>query len=210
MISPDNGPLPGLSATLTAEASDPRGVVEVRFYYRDKPKDPPVLIGSRSAPPWSIHWTFPGCSVSDTLKVSAVARDACGNEEESNAKNVNLKDRPCATAPSVAAAALVTSDLQVPGASGQVVVEGAQAFFVGKGQAPISPSRIGSGSSFRVEATLASAAGRSGTWRFDLGPGARLRVVAGEAVLATPQAVVFRLAGRAGERVVLVAEPVSR
>ena len=50
ITSPGNGPLPGLSAALTAQASDPGGVAEVRFYYRDKPKDPLVLIGSRYRP----------------------------------------------------------------------------------------------------------------------------------------------------------------
>jgi hypothetical protein len=104
---------------------------------------------------------------------------------------------------------MVTSDLQVPGASGQLVVEGTQAFFVAKGPATLSPVRSGRGDSLRVEATLAMGAALAGTWRFDVGPGSRVRVVAGEVVLATPQALVFRLRGRPGERVVFVVEPPS-
>jgi hypothetical protein len=112
-------------------------------------------------------------------------------------------------APAVTVATL-TSDLQVPGASGQVVVDGAQAFFVAKGALTLSPARSGRGEPVRVEATLANGAGQAGTWRFDVGPGSRVRVVAGEVVLATPQAVVFRMRGRPGERVVFAVEPSSR
>ena len=108
-------------------------------------------------------------------------------------------------------AAMVTSDLQVPGASGQVVVEGARPSSWPRGRRALSPAaRRAAAIRFRVEATLANGAGQAGTWRFEVGPGSRLRVVAGEAVLATPQAVVFRLRGRAGERMVFVVEPAAR
>ncbi len=56
----------------------------------------------------------------------------------------------------------------------------------------------------RVEATLVQATGQPGLWRFELGAGASgsLRVIAGEVTLVTPEAVVFRMKGRPGERVV--------
>jgi hypothetical protein len=62
----------------------------------------------------------------------------------------------------------------------------------------------------RLEATLVDAGGRPGTWRFDLGGlspvAGSLRVVAGEAALLGSSEVVFRLRGKAGERVVFAFE----
>jgi hypothetical protein len=57
-----------------------------------------------------------------------------------------------------------------------------------------------------VEAQLSGATGRPGVWRFDLldrgalEPGS-LRVLEGQVMMVTEDAVVFRLSGRAGERV---------
>ncbi len=84
------------------------------------------------------------------------------------------------------------------------MLNGTDAFFPGAGPSRITgPVRPGSN---RVEAVLVNAAGRGGTWRFDLGgqglKEGSLRVVAGEVVLTTPDTVVFRLSGRPGERVV--------
>jgi hypothetical protein len=57
----------------------------------------------------------------------------------------------------------------------------------------------------RVEALLVTAAGRPGTWRFQLPsavkPGS-LRVVAGDVAAIAADTVTFRLAGRPGERIV--------
>ncbi|HEY5908495.1 MAG TPA: Ig-like domain-containing protein [Vicinamibacteria bacterium] len=213
ITSPGHGPLPGLSAVLRADAADASGVAQVRFYFRDQPNDPRIAIATVTTAPWQTSWSFPGCSVSDTVKLTAVARDACGNEAESRATNVNLSDRPCAAAtPAVAAALPVRADLQVPGATGQIVVGGAQAFFVAAGGTMLSPSlpaREASGrkEGLRFEASLVDGAGQAGTWRFEVGPGASLRAVAGDVVLATPQALVFRLRGRPGDRIVFIVEP---
>jgi hypothetical protein len=55
-----------------------------------------------------------------------------------------------------------------------------------------------------MEGVLVNGDGRSGTWRFELGglfePGS-LQVIAGDAAIVTANTVVFRLAGRPGERV---------
>jgi hypothetical protein len=55
-----------------------------------------------------------------------------------------------------------------------------------------------------IEARLAEAAG-PGVWRFELDPAAiepgSLRVLAGEPLAVTPNALSFRLYGRTGERV---------
>jgi len=93
--------------------------------------------------------------------------------------------------------------LAVPAAQGQVVVNGSAALFqeVGRRQSAVE-TRPGPNS---VEATLVQAQGRPGTWRFEMNglfePGS-FRVIAGDVALLTSEAIVFRLAGRPGERVV--------
>jgi hypothetical protein len=95
--------------------------------------------------------------------------------------------------------------LDVPDASGQVVVNGTTAVFAGPGQS--TALAIGRRGENRVEAQLVQASGRPGLWRFEFGttaslePGS-LRVIAGQAALVTADAIVFRMSGRPGERVV--------
>jgi hypothetical protein len=96
------------------------------------------------------------------------------------------------------------SELSVAGGRGQVVVDGTDAVFPAGGVERFTAA-AGPGT-HRFEATLVDATGRPGAWRFDLSalgavPGS-LRVVAGEAAVAGPSVVVFRLRGRPGERVV--------
>jgi hypothetical protein len=100
-----------------------------------------------------------------------------------------------------------SSDLQVAGASGQIVTNGSAAAFVASGRAPTIGVSAGQVGWNRIEAQLVQAAGKPGTWRFDLGstPGfvaGSLRVVAGDLALATGDALVFRMKGVPGERVV--------
>ena len=57
-----------------------------------------------------------------------------------------------------------------------------------------------------VQAQLVKADGQPGTWRFETADGAALepgslRVVRGEVAFVSPTAIVFRLAGTAGEQV---------
>jgi hypothetical protein len=96
------------------------------------------------------------------------------------------------------------SELLVPDARGQVIVDGTEAVFPAGGVATISlPMDPGH---HRFEATLVDGSRRPGSWRFDpstLGPRpGSLRVVAGEAALADSATVVFRLRGKPGERMV--------
>ena len=96
-----------------------------------------------------------------------------------------------------------TSDLQVPGGRGQVVVDGTHATFHESGaRQGWAESRA---SRHRIEGTLVTADGRAGTWRFrlegPLAPGS-LRVIAGEVAAIAADTITFRLAGRPGERVV--------
>jgi len=97
------------------------------------------------------------------------------------------------------------SDLDLAGARGQVVVDGVNATFQSRGpqQGAIDPTP----GLHRVEATVVSAEDRPGTWRFQLAgplaPGS-LRVVAGTVVSSGEGALLFRLSGKAGERIVFV------
>jgi hypothetical protein len=115
---------------------------------------------------------------------------------------------PGATPSGPAATGAWASTLSVPDGCGQVVVDDAQAVFPGPGTEAFSaPARA---SAHRFEATLVGGGSRPGTWRFDLvalgvAPGT-LRVVAGEAVLAGPSSIAFRLRGEPGERVVFTFE----
>jgi hypothetical protein len=106
------------------------------------------------------------------------------------------------TVPS-AAAVSVSSQLEVPGGSGQVVLNGQAVFYQRPGRGQTSAgARPGPG---RLEATIVTASGRPGTWRFEMSGGfepGSLRLVAGEVVMVTADAIVFRIAGRVGERVV--------
>ncbi len=97
-----------------------------------------------------------------------------------------------------------SSDLDIEGGSGQVVVNGQSANSPGRGRSFAMPDvRTGEN---RVEGTLVNAAGKAGTWRFEFAQNeiaaGSLRVVAGDVVLVTGNAVTFRLRGTPGERVV--------
>lgn len=98
-----------------------------------------------------------------------------------------------------------TSELDLEGGSGQVVLNGEAAAFASRGRS--AGAAAGRRGLNRIEAQVVDAAGRPGTWRFELGTTGSLaagsvRVVAGDVVLLTENAIVFRLKGRPGERVV--------
>jgi len=97
------------------------------------------------------------------------------------------------------------SELDLDGGSGQVVVNGEAAAFASRGRS--AGAAVGRRGVNRIEAQVVEAAGRPGTWRFELGTTGSLeagsvRVIAGEVALVTESAIVFRLKGRPGERVV--------
>jgi hypothetical protein len=97
------------------------------------------------------------------------------------------------------------SELSVPGATGQVVLNGAHALFQEAGA--LAQSVEARPGWQRLEAQLVSSKGRPGTWRFELRgsvePGS-LRVIAGQVLLLTDRAVTFRIGGQPGERFVIV------
>jgi hypothetical protein len=173
-----------------------------------------VAIGTTSTgpSPYSIVWANqPSCSAApeDHFRILARAVDNCGNVSDVAPVDVRSVGRGCFRASAVQArSGSWQSDLQLDGARGQVVVDGADAVFPSAGTQAFTSS-LGPGL-HRFEATLVDGArdgGRTaGTWRFDLsalrvGAGS-LRVVAGEVAQVAADAVVFRLRGRSGERVV--------
>jgi hypothetical protein len=176
-------------------------VKEVRFYWQYCPGGACGtlnLIGAATTAPYSIVWTFPpscGTYPEDRFRITGRSEDGCGNVSNDSVVDVRLIGRGCFRAGDAASrAAAWVSDLALPGARGQVVVDGAQALFPGSGtetfSAPVGPG------AHRFEATLVDGPGRPGTWRFDL---SALGVVAGSVRVVAGDVAQK---GRAGERVV--------
>jgi uncharacterized repeat protein (TIGR02543 family) len=99
--------------------------------------------------------------------------------------------------------ATVASTFEVAGARGQALLNAALLTPPAPGMTVLTVSPV-TGEN-RLEAQLVGG-GKAGTWRFDLSgiPGLErgsLRVLAGDATAIGPDAVVFRLAGREGERI---------
>jgi len=182
---------------------------------------------SSTGPSYAFDWTlgavqgFLGSSCTATATVVVRATDTCGNSADVRSLGIVTflmpatcsgppisflarPDEPRSAPPAESASAWV-SQLEVPGGRGQLVLNGRQALFPGLGRSSL-PVRLEAGEN-RVEATLVQAQGKAGFWRFE--PGAErglaagsLRVITGEVALVTPDAVVFRMKGRPGERVV--------
>jgi len=97
----------------------------------------------------------------------------------------------------------LTSELDLEGGEGQVVLDGGTATFQRRGARAVA---LGPGRQHRVEATVVNAAGPSGEWRFRIGavaPGT-LRIVAGRGSAAGDASLLFRLTGKPGERLVFM------
>jgi hypothetical protein len=101
------------------------------------------------------------------------------------------------------------SALDAGDAAGRVIVNGAVAGPAARGVGAIEIREAADGM-VRVEGVLEGASG-PGTWRFErLAAGAsrvRLKVLEGQPALVTEHAIVFRLRGRAGERVAFAIVP---
>jgi hypothetical protein len=155
-----------------------------------------------------VQWTVPLGSVTanPSFKLLAQAEDFCGNVgTPPDFLPVNVKRPTCFQEGQTAEAAPTaawSSELTVPGGHGQVVLNGTQAAFPGPFRSALDlRARRGAN---RLEAVLVQGEGKPGLWRFDLAgiaPGS-LRVVSGEVALVTEDAIVFRLKGRPGERMV--------
>jgi hypothetical protein len=97
------------------------------------------------------------------------------------------------------------SELVVDGGAGQVIANGQNAVFAGRGRSSaIANGRRGDN---RIEAQLVQGSGRPGTWKFEMSgtssfQAGSLRVIAGEVAQITGDSITFRLKGTPGERVV--------
>ena len=180
--------------------SDPPGIEcpkDCFFQYRDG--ETVQLTAEANPDNFFIRWdgdctgTVPTCSVVMTANrnVTAVFN--------------SVPFRPDGTgAPPLGATLRWASRLDVDGAWGRVRGNGADVGAAAGGQATLAiPARAGAN---RVEADLQGGSGRAGSWRFELldrealEPGS-LRVLEGQVLLVTEDAIVFRLSGRGGERV---------
>jgi hypothetical protein len=151
-------------------------------------------------------WTVMGCAEPRDSNVEPQERK-CGTASV----DVEQAPTPIPKGSGVAAGRDLTlqGELDVDGATGQVVVNGTAAVYSGTGRSSaVAAGRRGQN---RIEAQLVAAAGKPGTWRFDLGAtpgmvGGSVRVIAGDVALVTADSVVFRLRGTSGERVVFTFE----
>ena len=186
------------------------GVASVE-YKINYPGPTQVILGPVSTPPYAVDWSqaqvdkWLGTACSSTASIQANAVDNCGNPTLSSAVAVTVFASTCLgfRGASGEATSNWLSELAVSGGSGQVVVNG-EAVFPRSGRSPI-PVRLQRGEN-RVEATLVEARS-GGSWRFELGGGTgvrpdSIRVVAGDVMQSGADALVFRLQGRPGERVV--------
>jgi hypothetical protein len=221
MTGPVGNPVP-VVATAVDPPPNASGIKEVRFTYQYCPIATgcggEVVIGTVSTgpSPYTIVWNNqPSCGVApeDHFRILARAVDNCGNVSDVAPVDVRSVGRGCFRASTLLArSGSWQSDLELDGARGQVVVDGADAVFPSAGTQAFTSS-LGPGL-HRFEATLVDGGADSrrggGVWRFDLSAlrvsVGSLRVVAGEVAQIAADAVVFRLRGRAGERVVFAFE----
>ena len=108
-------------------------------------------------------------------------------------------------APALPSVTSWSSHLDVPGASGQIVVDGAVQ--PGSKAARARARLLGHGR-HRLEGTVIAGSSRPGVWRFELTgirPGS-LQIEAGTVASLTAQAVAFRLEGQPGERIAFAFE----
>jgi len=202
------------NVNLTASASDDSGISKVTYRATSFDSGPAVVVGESSTAPYTVvidpqkAFDLFGCDQFSYGDFVAVAEDKCGNTATSAPVAYSIDgcgqfefERPGQTA---AGRLSWTSELDAPGAQGQLVLNGAAAFFPRSGRS-MGAGEARSGEN-RIEALLVATEGRGGTWRIQFAPGAvapgSLRVLAGEVALVTDDAVVFRLRGQAGERLV--------
>jgi hypothetical protein len=168
-----------------------------------------------------------GCSVTKIYSLAGIASTAAttlppltrvfdpvvcigqGTRRECHPWHIVVSQNTGLSAPPVVAATsrrvAWTSELDLDGGSGQIVVNGEAAAFAPRGRS--GGAAVGRRGMNRVEAQVVEASGQPGMWRFDLGTtgtleAGSLRVIAGEVALLTENSVVFRLKGRPGERIV--------
>jgi hypothetical protein len=217
ILAPAKNAAVGAVVTISAEVTDPgpvsSGVDEVVMSADEQggSRTEAIAIFRDGGPRYDATWMLPPCvGPQDRWYVDVRATDRCGH---AGAARIRVRRTPESCGVPGArgrtdASVVWTSELDVPDGRGQVVVDGAQAFFAGPGRVeivlPRGPART------RVEAVLVSGRG-AGPWRFTLAAGSlrpgSVRVVAGDVAAIGPDSVSFRMAGRPGERAVFTYEP---
>jgi hypothetical protein len=172
----------------------------VRFYAREESTGIETKLGSVVSLPYNFDWQFPGCEQNARpYALRAEAMDGCKNVGESEDVHVVICAGNVPPQPPMA----WSQRLDVPGGSGQVVLDGTALVWApaGTSQASLQP-RAGD---HQVVATLLGGQGR-GRWRFDFPPGVveagSLQPVAGNLSLVTADSIAFNLEGKPGERLV--------
>ncbi|MCG6927420.1 MAG: hypothetical protein LJF30_19195 [Acidobacteria bacterium] len=149
----------------------------------------------------------PECATVPLTIATAVLKSSGGQGEPEDASATPTRE-PEASPSQPTGAVSLDSQLTVPGATGQIILNGSESSFVGTGHSRITAR--GQPGSNRIEALLVDGKGEEGSWRFDLTatrlPVEGLRVVAGQTVGVSPSEVVFAFTGRPGERIVFTFE----
>jgi hypothetical protein len=192
--------------TIEVAVSNSAAVQSVAFF--DETGGGSVALGSDSSSPYTASWTpfsTSNCDGPSQYALKATVTDKCGDSADYPNTGQVICQFPALNATPAGAMSWV-SELAVPGAVAQVVVNGSQAFFPAAGRSNGAlQARRGEN---RLEGQLVSANGQPGTWKLELSgevalvPGS-LRVTAGEVLSADARSVTFRLQGKAGERVVV-------
>jgi hypothetical protein len=211
---PNTTPYPvRFEASASDSSTGNNGVAFVEYKVNYPGSDQAILGPVTSGAPWPYDWSesvvegWLGPACTKLIDVQAYAEDSCGNATYSPKVQITVLRVDCSPLPdqsSSPATSTLLSELDLPGGSGQVVVNDEAAFpRAGRSALALRP-RAGEN---RLEATLVEGRG-PGTWRFDLQSvrGLRpesLRVIAGEAAQVGGGVVTFRLRGRTGERIVL-------
>jgi hypothetical protein len=185
--------------TIKADASDKLGVNNVRFTVSNV-NGFVELVSTVSSSPYRVDFSpaYGGCG---DFTAVAVATNKCGNTAQDQI-NFNIACTYGLTSGAPAQLAW-TSQLDVPGGRAQIVV-GNRVLYPREGRAlVVAQARRGEN---RVEAQIVEAKG-PGTWRLEFGgqktiePDS-LKVTTGEVISAGPDAIVFRISGQPGERIV--------
>jgi hypothetical protein len=92
ITKPDSG-VTITNATQGVEANVSSNITRVDFYYHidgyGAVMDPPILIDTRTEPPWRVTWQVPqGCTI--FVSLLAVGFDSCGNGEDSGLVKVKV------------------------------------------------------------------------------------------------------------------------
>jgi hypothetical protein len=193
----DDEPLP---ISVSAKVSDNVGIKRVDFFAKPRFGGPEELIGSVTAAPYTVPWN-PEEDCEGSYTVRAVAYDVCGNTAEDSA-DVDVFGGCGVGVVGASRTLALTSDLRLPGGRGHVSINGRGSLAAGAG--PVGTSLGVEADLNLVEGLVLEGQGQAGTWRFELAgalePGS-LRVEVGDVLLVTETALVFRVGGRAGERV---------